>query len=612
MNKRGGGSSSLKWVALAGCLALLTLIIMSGMTLGRVYSGDNLHATIKSTKDKEPEFGQSPCHPTEGILDVESYYIELRPELNAIVRFDNVRQPTNFTDPNRTNISYFPSYPAPYPIGTGAGINTPTLVGNVLNHLRYKKFQSVPYTVSYFINISSATVSPTDERLSVFIKNIEDRGPNNLEHKRYQASLTKRVVKGRYQGHIKIFARCVHDSVVISKLPALSAFKGCFLDFFLNIHFGINDHPSFVRDFFNDFLYFVTTTDSNDVAAVRLMKGHMNTKCVREYVKGRIAVILSHTMTDTITWHFMKAGMPIETVTMECIHNIVAFAQFDNTFHLLVSQSMNPSVITPGTGGLSFFDLYRKAGAGVPLSFLFPAPYYNTTLYSGTPEQLKINVIREYFRIMLPNNLWFSSDASAPLCPGCSPHQQVRHIPQLIQIRAEYEKAGIPLPWSPAASTSTGWTMAQQLYGRYDPSRYSGPFMAAFSDAVYDGTSTSPAYSMSDETDAIVATINSMINSPIDNETTMLSSDASMIPVFAKPIYAPFGLGARRCPGEILNINVVYELLESLQCLKFYDDCVLNPSRCDPTSVDFTYRLVPLAPFKAMPDSLFVLSAVCA
>ena len=95
-------------------------------------------------------------------------------------------------------------------------------------------------------------------------------------------------------------------------------------------------------------------------------------------------------------------------------------------------------------------------------------------------------------------------------------------------------------------------------------------------------------------------------SSVVDNETQIPSNDGSMIPVFNQPIYAPFGLDARRCSGEIFNQFVIFELFKAVQCLNFYDDCKLNPTRCNPLSLDYIYTPVALAPFKAAPDSLFV------
>jgi hypothetical protein len=135
--------------------------------------------------------------------------------------------------------------------------------------------------------------------------------------------------------------------------------------------------------------------------------------------------------------------------------------------------------------------------------------------------------------------------------------------------------------------------------------------MAKFSDASFGGTATSPAFDASDLPQALASSIDSMTRSPIDNETVIPTGEDAMFPVFTNPIYAPFGLGARRCPGETFNQFLITELFETLQCLQFYDDCTLNPDKCLPASPMYQYTPVPLAPFKAVPDSLFVLNTNC-
>lgn len=563
---------------------------------------------IEDTLDQYLVFGQGTCNKQEGIYDVQQYFGVLLPPYEAIRRFDNVRTPTNYTDPTRTNITYYPGVPLVQPGGpysnAALGNTNPPFVGNLIDHSVFKKFQSVPQSIGFFLNVSFLDIPPTDERLTVFLKNVEDRGPGNLEHRRYMAALTKSKVVGRYANRIRVFVDNLYNSWVISRLPILSTFKDRLIDFFLDIHLGTADHPPFVKDYFSDFLIFISVTDSNADAAVRIMKGHMNSKCVREYVRSRIAVIRQATLTDTMTWNWIQAGMPIETVTIEAMHNIVAFSQFDNTIHLIITQHMNTS-LTPGTGGQSFLNLFKLAGTGVGVAIVPPG---NATFYAGDPEVLQLDVIREYLRIMLPNNLWFSKNVNNA-CPGCSPHTQTRHIPIFIQIRGEYEKAGLgALPWNPA--NQPGFVAARNLYALYNPHRYSA-FPGKFSDAIFGGNNTSPAYDYNDTAAGLLCGVTAFHNASADNETVIPNGDDEMIPVFANPIYAAFGLGARRCPGEIFNQFVILELFKAVQCLNFYDDCTLNPTRCIPGSPDFKYGPIPLAPFKSAPDSLFVLNYTC-
>lgn len=566
---------------------------------------------INNTLDQYLVFGQGTCNKELGIYNVTSYFPALLPIYTAIAIFDNVREPRNLNDPTRTNITYFPAVPRAKPDGSGLGINIPFLVGNVINHTIFKKTDSVPRAIGFFLNISLGDTPGTDERLTILLKSIDERGPANLEHKRFEAAMTKSKVVGRYANRVKRFVVNFYDSIVINQAPILSTFKNRLIIFFLDIHLGTTTHPKFVVDYFDDFLFFVSVTDTNEQSAIRIMKAHMNNKCVREYVRTRIDIVVANTQTDTFAWNWIQAGMPVETVLIEAIHNIVAFAQYNNVVQLMVNQSLFPAATPPVLLGQTFFSVFRAAtnGTGFAVNVLTSPPSFSN--FSGDPEILQINVVREFVRIMLPNNLWFSNNISNN-CVGCSNHTQTRHIPQLIEIRAEYDRlvaAGIlnetTAPWFPA--NSIGFTTAQAVYAAYNPTRYAD-FPGRFSNAVFGGNNTVPAYDYNDTVAGLLDSVAAFYTHPLDNETLIPSGDGEMIPVYKFPTYAPFGLGARRCAAEIFNQFVILELFKALQCLTFYDDC--SPSRnatfCNVNSTNYRYTPIPLAPFKAVPDSLFV------
>ena len=73
-------------------------------------------------------------------------------------------------------------------------------------------------------------------------------------------------------------------------------------------------------------------------------------------------------------------------------------------------------------------------------------------------------------------------------------------------------------------------------------------------------------------------------NSPADNETVIPCGADNLIPVFDKPLYTPFGLGYRRCAGELLSYRFTDYLLNFLtnykisQDLDITDDIAVGPA----------------------------------
>jgi len=561
---------------------------------------------IQETLDEFLEFGEDQCHGDAGVFDIESRFPLVDAEYDRTIRFDNIRGQTDPTDPTRTNITYFPGLPGVSPTN-----NLPVLVGNHLDHTRFKAFQGNPYSIGFFFNVSYFDVEPTSRLLSVLDRNIEDRGPNNLELRRVMAALTREKIVCRYNDRILTFVQNVYDSWVVHREPVLSSFKNHLINFYLDIMLGTADHPDFVKKYFDDWLFFISTIDSDDVAEVRTKSAHIQNQCVREYFESRILDVMDESKTDTIVYHWMKSGMPLESVITEGIRAITSFGPLVNAVYLAVNQSINKAA-SPGTCFVSFLELFDLASQGIARAFIF-TNNCQAVVYSGslTPEQIEINVIREFIRLTVPDPLTVSTD-TGNTCVGCSPHTSARHSAQLIEIRAEYDRAvaaglinPVTQPWTPAP-TATGWIAATQRFGAYNPVQYAN-FTASYANATCNDT-CSACLAPSDRTPGLLASINSFTVSPVDGETQLPAGEGSLIPVFQFPIYANFGLGARRNPYEILIQYTLLKLFEAIKCLQFINVCPAGQATpaCNPNSTSFVHPLIPLAPLVATPDSFFV------
>ena len=79
--------------------------------------------------------------------------------------------------------------------------------------------------------------------------------------------------------------------------------------------------------------------------------------------------------------------------------------------------------------------------------------------------------------------------------------------------------------------------------------------------------------------------------SSIDNETVLPCGAEKLIPVFDKPLYTPFGLGYRRCAGELLSYRFVEQLLNFLtnykikQNSKITNEISIGPGKRAPNNI---------------------------
>lgn len=569
--------------------------------------GTTIAATLDALSDTLDEWlieDKTNCHRT-GVYNVSQYYDVLHDPYEDLVHFDNVRPPQDPMDATRTNHTYFPAHPSAQQAKV-IGRTTPTLIGNTLNHARFRKYQSQNYEMAFFMNLSLDDADSRASDLPLFWRNVDERGPDNLAQRRYHAAMVKSKVVNRYAGHVKHFTASLYQAWVINGEPVLSTTMRHLITLHLELHLGSARVPGFVYDYFTDLLHLATVTDNSQDDAVRAMRGHMNNACVREYILGRLIELKQRGNTETFSWHWIKAGMPLSAVVSECIHGATHLSHFLHAVYLTTLQSRQPASVTPGTGGLSFLQLFRLAsrGTGISMSLANPS-HHDASLYNGTAEQLQLNVVREALRLLLPNDQWLSTDTESSRCSGCASHAQAHHVTQLIQLRGEYERANLTLPWSPMESE--GWLAALRHAQRYDPMRYNNKqYMTQFSDATVPATHgphTRYPFDASDTVHGVQQTMEAFRNNALDKETQSLPGDAPLKPVFAQPIYAVFGLGARRCPAEIFSQYLMLQLFETMQCLQFKDHCEKNESCHAPS--------VPIATFLAVPDSLYVSESLC-
>jgi hypothetical protein len=192
--------------------------------------------------------------------------------------------------------------------------------------------------------------------------------------------------------------------------------------------------------------------------------------------------------------------------------------------------------------------------------------------YTNAPTSAdKLNVVRELYRILAPNSTSFSNVKS--LIPDTN-YVNSRHIHQQVMIQNQ--------PFTNTAQQAAA-------YFTYNPNQYNANWRTNLDTLI--------GLPVSKNQDDVLEI------SPLDQET-VVDKQRPIIPIFPKPIYAPFGLGYRRCAGEIFVYLVTEKLLEKFAQTDYEDRCPYpyNKNFCA------QYPLISVAPFKQVRDSIFVKS----
>lgn len=410
----------------------------------------------------------------------------------------------------------------------------------------YDKFRSTPDSVIFYVGYDPEKVSPIQEDWTVFLRNFEDRGyaksePNeplwqsaNLQKKQYMSAFTIDKMQ-YYKQKIFNFVNKSFTEVVANRKPLTSSFQQNLNLFFLELHIGEDDYPDYVIEFFSGFIEFVGRGDQNNQTRTNyLMRGHYLSDDVVEYFRVKSAEVIARKDKTCIVYWFNKAGMPNEAILTESTHNIVAFTQFINTLYSIVYTSLVPTnPINPALPPYpNFLNLFSQAQTG----------------------EERLNIVREVFRLTVPNSNSFSAvNGDSQL--------QARHLHQEIMIQ-----------------NNPGNDQTQKLfsYFTYNPALY-----ADFNTTVED-------YEGLPNPDTIFDVVEASV---LDHET-IIDKQRPILPIFSRPIYASFGLGYRRCAGEVLSYLITHKLLDTFSKAEYE----IRPGN---------YPTVYVAPFKGVSDNIF-------
>lgn len=531
------------------------------------------------------ELGLTKCRDDIGASHLYNFTTYKRLELSAIIAFDVAGQVPS-------SVFFFPNITGVFPAVTGSA---PPSLGdvpaygtvNTLDSEVFVKDVSITTALGFTLNISMLDIDfARDDRITLFLKNLRDRGylidsngirKNNLEKRRYMAGLSMKVQMNRFLPKIDLLVEQVYGDVTMYKKSVLGSYDERLLTFFLSTHVGDRHYPKFVRSFFKNFSYIVSSWLPNEPNRNEsILYNNANADCVIQFFRDCASDIMKTGDTTTLMYYWQAAGMSPETTVTEAMHNWIAYRQFMHITDLVVEHSLNPLPrgFPSGQPSLSGNWTFSTGGASM------------FQKWAGlTTETQKISTWREMMRVLLPNNAWFSRKPNGTLSARES-YQRAIHLPALIQGRAiTISAAGNPLLGP----------------GVFRPARYDG-FAATLSEFINQSLTVDKRtdyilFNHSDTPAYLQEEMRKMGVSAVDGETIFHHGEEKMFPVFAQPEYAAFGLGWRACAGQ--NMVTIYgvRFMDRFFRLKFYKNTSITVA---------TGPMIPQAPLKSVPDNLFV------
>jgi hypothetical protein len=465
----------------------------------------------------------------------------------------------------------------------------------------YDKFLGVQYSLFFYMDIDLFTTPETSPNITLFTKNFADRGLNNHQKKIYMSALVSELMP-KYKPKIDLMLNEVYNKVTIDRAPVLSAFREVLIPFFISMHSGVDIYPDYVIEYFNTFINVVgfgdPTRPGRDAA---MLRGNTLAPQVKAYLTARFEIVKTNDESCFFFyWH--KGGLPVESLLGECLHNITAFSQFNHFLYLLIADKIWAS--SEPFNATETYGLPARSDTPVPYWFP-PSPipmrqvvpgigvvgpvnfFLKMSNVKGECEGDRIDVVREAFRILVPNGNSFSrlQNDNVPIVDEV--------VTQSMLIWQQVMIANQPVPDN----------MKVASYYSYNVNKYIGfPGTFKTSDSCgYKGNSTANV------SESLLDTYNPddlFITSDIDNDplfgdgTLIQKSNPNFQPIYSQPLYLPFGFAYRRCPGEFLNNYIGIKLIE-----KFAHVWWKVMPLSDVPDYD-TYET--LAPYKAVPNNIYM------
>jgi hypothetical protein len=468
------------------------------------------------------------------------------------------------------------------------------------NRNYYLKHQSVPYSIYFYLGLDAATIPSDSPYLTIFLKNFQDRGQRNHLKKVYMTALTGYVV-GYYEPAIDDMLNTIYNDITVLHKPVVSAFKATLIQFFLRMHVGIDTYPPYVVEYFQRFTDIIGYGDPNRPGRdADYLYGNSNVEAVKAYFAQRYVAIRQAEDKTTLLYWWGIAGLPLPSLVIEGVHNMVAFLQYANTFYRMVADKIwhdeglaryglppfLPVTPPPFWYPVAPIPLFVPAAAPVPDRYhgVGPIDFFSKMKTATTPTE-QLRVAYTIFEKLAPNNNAFSTEQNDPNVP-LNPPVQARHIWQEIMIFNQ-----------PVFATLK--TFEYFLYDETKYNNFGNDGLIQPTPPLFDQRPPGDNFNPDD-----FFTMSPTDNDPAHDDGTVLVLNADLtrpvdsIPVLPTAVYMPKGVAYRRCAGEYLNYLFAIKMAKKFADLKWK----VAPLAIQPPITEY----VTLAPYTAVLDNIFV------
>ncbi|MEL7227379.1 MAG: hypothetical protein AAGL17_21750, partial [Cyanobacteria bacterium J06576_12] len=365
-----------------------------------------------------------------------------------------------------------------------------------------------------------------EDGLSVFIQGYENRGDDNRRKKIYYSAMTPDLYAPFYQAKVASFFDRLFEPSRANQ-PLMRQYLDIYFDLYWDLHVGVSgdDIPSDIRQIgesFNTALAYLSPI--KDIVHDNYVRVRSLRPFLTQWIGERVEDIASHRISHperTWVYYWLKNGEESpdfrrKDVVFECFHNFVALSQWGNTIYNMMR------LLSDNAGDETVKVWFRQT---------MESDYDRVSEGSFSPLD---RFVMELFRVISPNGGSISTVAESEQLPPVFPRYGYVSSPH------------------PATSRDRRhWVDPDD----FNPDRY---LTAPTSDEVNEARAKEIGFAQCPFHQSALA-VKDGRKAELTNSifgTVFGVTEAQSYPVCDYAGYAPFGFGYRRCPGELLTVDL--------------------------------------------------------